>query len=133
MRKLQRRTRRTTRVRLNDPALQLTQERAPNATPLRETVTFEALAAAAQHTCATCEANPLEPLHPRRADPALALVAERSVRCVTAESAPDAALRWAAFQAAARDTCAGCPLERVREWCGACPLVAFLSTLAGGG
>ncbi len=135
-----RRARAPTGPRLADPALRLAQERAAQkraaqerATqdlPLFDTATLVATVSAARHTCATCDANPLEPKHPQRSNPALALLAARSIRIVDSTTPPAAAVCWRAFQEAARHTCADCPLEHVRETCGACPLVAFLSTLA---
>ena len=118
---------------LADPALVLAEERSACPLPLFDAATFEAIVTTAQHTCATCDANPFERCHPQRSNPALALLANRAERILNADTPPDAALRWTAFREAARETCADCPLERVRETCGACPLVAFLSALATDG
>ena len=122
MKKLQRLTRAAPRAPLVDPGLQLTRERAPRMTPRGSSLPFEAVAAAARRTCAACEANPLEPHHPQRASPALALWIERTRRGV-------AGVPWSTCAAAAQATCAACPLERVRAICIACPLVDFLSML----
>ncbi len=128
-----RRARAPTGTRLVEPALGLAEERSARPLPLFDAATFEAIVTTAQHTCATCAANPFERCHPQRSNPALALLANRAQRVLTSDTPPNVALRWIALHEAARETCADCPLERVRETCGACPLVAFLSVLATDG
>ena len=128
-----RRARAPTGARLVEPALALAEERCARPLPLFDDATFKAIVTTAQHTCATCDANPFERSHPQRSNPALALLASRAERVLNPDTPPDVALRWIALREAARETCADCPLERVRETCGACPLVAFLSALATDG